>query len=380
MRFTWGGRRDNVAVVGRGTLAGLSRAAGLLAVTLGIGGCSDETEPAAENPPSTTTDLGTASSTPDTTSNDVEISTATTTEADTTPTSEPEHSTAESSGAVTEVTTGESTAPQTMDALTSEAESNAPFGDSDTVTTGTDTGTANTVEGCTPRQVSTLESGTLTSYPNISVEVYPSSFRATTINFVITEDGDERGPLLDVYAEIQNISGGLECNILPELTFSAGDLVGIIEFPAYRQQSDIVDYTTLADCLGVGQVGILRANARGITAEDLQQAGSLFIDVTPYNLGFSYELPPEEPEVEATVVETNGGWVVSGTVTPGADIHNYGMYVFPRDANGLLMADYFVAPGNLETLYAGDAAPFESEPSACPFTEYALMHTWILGP
>lgn len=348
------------------------RATWLLAVALG--GCSDKAEPAMASPPAATEETSTPPG--GTTTGASEFSRpessapgAASTEPQSETAAELQSPTATGSVVTSNVETTSDTG--SSDADTAEVESSV---------SSPDGGPTNGVAGCVSREVTTLQNGTLTAYPNISVDIYPSSFRVTTINFIVTEDGDERGPLLDVYAEIQNVSGGLLCNILPDLSFSAGDLVGIIEFPAYRQVSDIVDYTTLADCLGVGQVGILRANARGVTAQALDQAGSLFIDATPYDFGFSYELPPEEPEVDAVVTQSASGWMLSGTVTPGADIHNYGMLVFPRDTNGLLTGDRFAAPGDLGTLFGGAAVGFESEPSPCPFTDYAFTHTWILGP
>lgn len=54
--------------------------------------------------------------------------------------------------------------------------------------------------------------GILTAYPDIKVTVTPAAdFAITSFNFTVTDDGDERGPLLSLFAELKNVGTQQRC-------------------------------------------------------------------------------------------------------------------------------------------------------------------------
>jgi len=220
-----------------------------------------------------------------------------------------------------------------------------------------------------------MTSGTLTTFPNISVSITPVGFAVKTLNFVVTEDGDPRGPLLEMFAEIQNNSPQIECRFLPDILLEFEELIGLVETPPYHGE---LLATTVSDCLSPGEIGVLPAVQRGITLADLQMATTLTIDLSPANLD-TFSPATDGPDITANVAQSGGGWTLSGTLTPTTTIWNYGMNVYPRDARGVLVAELLAFPGNLDTLPAGVPVPFETEAAPCSFDDYLLFDSWILG-
>lgn len=108
------------------------------------------------------------------------------------------------------------------------------------------------------------------------MDLTPSTYSLLSVNYTIKEDGDPRGPLLNMYIEIRNDGFELDCNFLPEISLSGMEVLGLMETPPYRELSDFVEYSTLANCFGPGEIGVIIGAARGITQEDLDASGYLF--------------------------------------------------------------------------------------------------------
>ena len=220
-----------------------------------------------------------------------------------------------------------------------------------------------------------MVAGTLTTYPNITHSVTPVGMAIKTLNFTVTEDGDPRGPLLRMFAEIENDSAQMECQFLPDIFLGLEDLVGLVDTPPYHGE---ITTTTTTDCLAPGETGVLMAVQRGISVDDLQMASTLTIALNPNNLQ-EYSPANEGPDITAAIAQTADGWTLSGTLTPTTTIWNYGMTVYPRDARGVLVAELLAFPGSLDTLPAGVPVPFETEAAECDFDDYLLFDTWIVG-
>lgn len=223
--------------------------------------------------------------------------------------------------------------------------------------------------------------GVLTSHPDISISLFPTTLTADSASFVVKEDGDSRGPLLSVFVELRNTGTSTACTFIPDVSLDGEELVGLVETPPYHERVFDNLYSTLTDCLAPGQTGVLLAVARGISEAELQTAYSLFIDATPQGdtTGSIEYLSAvsEEPLLDAHVVQTADGHALGGTVTPVIPIFNYGLTVYARDSRGLLFAELLAYPGELEPLATGVAVDFESEPTPCAFDDYLAYQSWI---
>ena len=220
-----------------------------------------------------------------------------------------------------------------------------------------------------------MVSGTLTTYPNITPIVSPLGMTLETLNFTVTEDGDSRGPLVQMFAEIQNNSAQRECQFLPDVSLDFRELIGLVETPPYHGE---ITTTTITDCLAPGETGVLMAVQRGISLDDLEMASTLTIALGPNNLQ-EYSPATDGPDITTAIMQTADGWTLSGMLTPTTTIWNYGMTVYPRDARGVLVAELLAFPGNLDTLVAGVPVPFETEAADCDFDDYHLFDSWIVG-
>jgi hypothetical protein len=223
------------------------------------------------------------------------------------------------------------------------------------------------------RPASTNAAGILTAYPSQTWSVIPSHLRVTSVNFVVTEDGDERGPLLEMFGEIRN-DGSLECNILPDVFLDGEEVVTITETPPYQDEFSSVT----ADCLGTGEVAVFAGVARGIDEDDLEGAFVSF-DGSPNT--FSTPVRSAQPTIEAPSVAMveGGGYGLTGTLRPHATIYNYALRVYPKDARGLIVDELLDFPNSLETLPAGSSWPIETGGTDCAFTDYLDFQGWIDG-
>jgi hypothetical protein len=247
-------------------------------------------------------------------------------------------------------------------------------GGSGSATAGGGAGNATGASECQVKAASTNSSGVLSTYPNVSVSVTPAAFRATTLNFVVTEDGDSRGPLLEMFVELENAGTTTECNFLPAISLDGIELVGLVDTPPYFSGGLT---TVTADCLGPGATGAIRALARGITSTEVAAATYLSIALGPSSFGTN--LPASNPpKLTAEIAKLTQGWGVKGTVTPAANIYNYSITIFPRNSQGVLYAQLLAFPNELNTLALGTAVPFETDTVPCQFGDYALFDSWIV--
>lgn len=227
--------------------------------------------------------------------------------------------------------------------------------------------------GCGP-EAATGSLGERTPYPDIELSVSPNGFQVLTVNYIVTDDGDPRGPLLEVYAEVQNTRGEPECLLLPDAFLGFDELIALVEAPAhFNEFSSVTD-----DCLPDGGIGVMTAVARGISETDLENARSFSIDMNPNTFG-EHVIASNTTLSDEEIVETEEGFLVSGTVTPTASIFNYGIRAYPIDSRGLVVGELLAFPGNLDTLAVGVGLPFETEATECEFDEYLTFESWIVN-
>jgi hypothetical protein len=235
--------------------------------------------------------------------------------------------------------------------------------------------TTNASSACTELTATRNADGVLTPFPNIDVSVTPAAFQLTTLNFVVTEDGDPRGPLLEMLADIKNTGTKTECDFIPSIYLDGEELVGLPKTPPYM--STLLTSLT-NDCLGPGETGAISAVARGVTKAELAAAGSLLVDLEPNTYG-TYNPAKDPPQVTAEIAKLATGWGVKGTVTPKATIRNLEIRIFARNSQGVLTADLGAYPNTLGTLALGVPVSFESTTTPCEFEGYALYTSWIVG-
>jgi hypothetical protein len=221
--------------------------------------------------------------------------------------------------------------------------------------------------------------GVLTTYPHIAHTI-DDGFALLTTNFVVTEDGDSRGPLLELFAEIQNTGSSPECQFLPDIWLDFDELVGLMR--AQPHDSEYVT-TVTTDCIPSGGVGVIRALARGITEDDLATAVWLTLDPHPSSFG-TYTPATNGPTIlGASLVEGQDpwdmeGWYLSGSLLIGTTIRNYGLRVFPRDDRGVLFADLVAFPNDLGILAGGSTVPFDTSAAPRSFDSDLRFQSWIV--
>jgi hypothetical protein len=233
-------------------------------------------------------------------------------------------------------------------------------------------------KACGP-EASLNADGMLTAYPDIDVVVTPAAdFAITSFNFVVVEDGDERGPLVKFLAELKNVGTGLHCQFLPEVFLDGTELITLVYGPPKHLKIGDTVFTTVDECIGPGESAVLSGVQRGVTEADLSAANVLTIDPGPSNFDTDVYLPAVPPVIEDTEVVASGeGFVLKGTVSYGATIRNQGIRVYPRDARQLLVDEIMAFPGDLGIHAAGSTAPFETEPTPCAFSDQELFQSWI---
>jgi hypothetical protein len=219
--------------------------------------------------------------------------------------------------------------------------------------------------------------GVLTAFPHITYSISPAGWSLESVNFVVTEDGDPRGPLLEMFGELVNDTGTTECSFLPNVLLEFDEVITLVEGPAYFGEV-VMSVTT--DCLGPGETGVLTGVARGITTADLAAATSLTIMVEPntFDTYFPAAGGPTVTMAEVSSV-TAGGFGLRGKLLIGETIYNYGMRVYPRDARGVLVDELLAFPNELDTLGSGSTVDFETDGVDCNFDDYLLFQSWIVG-
>jgi hypothetical protein len=239
-------------------------------------------------------------------------------------------------------------------------------------------GSPATPQACGP-EASMNADGVLTAYPNISVTVTPATdFEITSFNFVVTDDGDARGPLLEFFADLKNIGTQQHCQFLPMVYLGADELITLVYGPPKHLKIGTTVFTTVDECIGPGESAVMSGVQRGITEAALEAATSLTIDPGPSNFETDEYLPAVAPTIQdAQVVTADAEFLLKGTVSYTENIRNQGIRVYPRDSRQLLVGELLAFPGDLGPHLAGSTAPFETESTPCGFTEYELFQSWI---
>jgi hypothetical protein len=230
-------------------------------------------------------------------------------------------------------------------------------------------------QGCASEPALINANGVLTAFPRIVTSVVPAGLSLKSVNFVVTEDGDPRGPLIEMFGEIVNTGTLTECSFLPDVFLGFDELITIVEADPHFG-TFVTSVTT--DCIGPGRTGVMNGVQRGITRAELDMATSLTVNLNPSRLD-TYRPATNGPLRTGQITVTATGWAVRGQLTIGTTIRNYGMRVYPKDGRGLLFAELLAFPGNLAPLYAGSTIDFETESAHCAFGEYLVFDSWIVG-
>lgn len=235
-----------------------------------------------------------------------------------------------------------------------------------------------TAEACGPA-ASMNADGILTAYPDISVSVTPAAdFKVTSFNFMVIDDGDERGPLLKFFAEVKNTSTKMHCQFLPNIALDGTEIVTLAYGPPKHLKIGTTVFTTVDECIDPGESVVLSGVQRGVTEADLKAASVLSIEPGPSNLESSEYVLATPPTIQdAEVAMSDDGYLLKGTAAYSTAIYNQGIRVYPRDSRKLIVDELLAFPGNLEEHAAGSTAPFETEATPCAFQEYELFQTWI---
>jgi hypothetical protein len=222
--------------------------------------------------------------------------------------------------------------------------------------------------------------GVLTPFPHLKFLVEPG-YRLQSANFVVTEDGDERGPLLEFYAELENQTGSLRCRFLPYIWLDSTEIIALVTaHPYYEEYWNGTLSNVTNSCIPHGGVGVIYGVARGVTYDDIAQAEWLFVDPKPFVSLATYVVPTNGPLLEdVEVAWDEEGWALRGTVRVRASIYNYGLRVYPRDDRGVLTDELYAFPGRLGTLDAWSTHPFQTSSSSRVFDAYRAYQSWILN-
>ena len=229
---------------------------------------------------------------------------------------------------------------------------------------------------CDDLPPSSLSGGVRTAHPHITV-YDGSGFAARSVNYVITVDGDSRGPLIEVFVEVENTSSSTECDFLPDVFLGGTELTGLVETPPYF--GEFVT-TVTNDCLGPGQSGVYTGLARGVTEEMLASVSSLSFDPDPNTIGDAYPATNGPTVLSSEIGTHEEGWGLSGQIRINATIRNYNMTSYARDERGLITAELQSYPRRLEALYVGETVDYETlNGTPCRFDDHLSYQSWIVG-
>lgn len=216
-------------------------------------------------------------------------------------------------------------------------------------------------------------SGVLTAYPGIDyVAQEPGEFRIVSANFVITEDDDSRGDLVEIFVVMESLLSEEKCTFFPELRLDGVDLLGQVQGPPHFTTQ--FESTVTTPCLPARGRVVVRGLARGI---EPSTASRMTVALDPGS--FSRHEAAVEPARTERIVNVEGEYLVEGEVTPHVELRNYSLKIYGVDSRGLIAAEMLAFPGELETLPAGVPVPYDTPGTECPFeVEYAFQ-SWIVG-
>jgi|GEM_PF-2623177 len=220
--------------------------------------------------------------------------------------------------------------------------------------------------------------GVLTPYPHLRFEISPPGFQILSANFTVTEDGDSRGPLFQGYLEIRNVGSTVRCGFVPEIFLGFTELLGLMDADPYYEVHGTTVFTATSKCIPPGGVGVIDPLQRGVTLEELRSADLLTVDVRPFDSEFVvYRPATTDVRITRSVSAVGDGYALGGTVTPQRTIYNFALYAYARDDRGVLFDKLRAFPGELETLPALVAHPYETEATSRPFTADLTYSGWI---
>ncbi|MCA9578532.1 MAG: hypothetical protein R3B40_13585 [Polyangiales bacterium] len=243
-------------------------------------------------------------------------------------------------------------------------------GGGDVGTTPTDLGMGTT--GCADLPATSVNAGGVRSaYPNIQYSA-GTGYRIDSVGVKVTEDGDSRGPLFEMFIEVTNTGATIGCSYLPDVSLDFEELLGTVDGDGYYN-----DFGSLYSCIAPGQSGILTALERGLDRSDLEAASSLTITMNPFALG-TYTRETDGPTfTQEDVVSDADGYGVAGRLSINTTIYNYGVSVYPRDSRGVFVDELLAYPGELGTLSAGSTIDFDTTRTPCAFSSYRTIDGWI---
>lgn len=220
--------------------------------------------------------------------------------------------------------------------------------------------------------------GVLTPYPGIRFSITPP-FEILTANFVVTEDGDPRGALLEPYIEVRNTGFATICHYPRSVYLDFVDVATRLNATPHHDQIGATGtpFDSTNPCVAPGAVGVLEGAARGISEADLAVASELHIEYDVEDFGAIHNLATEVSGVTGMVERTAEGFVLRGQITPRLRIWNVGIMVFPRDGRGVLVDGIYAFPGDLGLLPGLVPTPFVTSPTEWEFSEYVAFAAWI---
>jgi hypothetical protein len=218
--------------------------------------------------------------------------------------------------------------------------------------------------------------GVLSAYPSVSYEV-DFGYRIDTVGVKVTDDGDTRGPLFELFAEVTNTGSTTRCGFLPDVYLDFTELISLVRADKYYS-----DLGILYDCIAPGETAVLTALERGLDETNLVAGSTLSITMEPFNFG-TYTRATDGPYIADDAIAFGPdpygleGYGVDGTLTMETTIYNYGLRAFPRDSRGVIVDELLAFPGDLDTLSAGSSIEFSTERTGCDFPEYRAIHSWL---
>ena len=238
-----------------------------------------------------------------------------------------------------------------------------------------DMGTDGDVLGpCEGRPTSIDDDDIRTPYPNQSWIWGPLALRPVNVNYVITDDGDARGPLVEMFAEIRNQSA-VQCNIAATATIDGTEITGVVWGVAYT----VLDSPATEPCVAMGETGVFYGVGRGLTEADLEASSEVVFESIPDTSGSPVEA--RAPGITGLSVrgQADGSAAVAGTIIPVEDVFGYTFRAFPRDDRGVFYDELTTTVEDGATLTTGSSYPFVTESNECAFTAFFPTPSWTVG-
>ncbi len=217
--------------------------------------------------------------------------------------------------------------------------------------------------------------GVLTNRPDISFFRTGSAILTiTTANFVLLEDGDDRGPLLQFMGEFRNDDFEGHCFFLPDVSLDYQEIITQAHGgPAYEGEN----FSTVMSCVGPGLSGVYYGVARGISQDDIDSGFTLSYDFGPSPV-WTPDTAFDEPTLSrADVIQTDSGWIVDGDLRANGNFYNSSISIYPRDSRGLITDELKAFPRDLGDIFKGEVVGFQTDAHERKFDDYLYVLSWI---